>query len=386
LTGDLYDHLIAVIVISVLFVAAVVAVPNISYVNLLHMDQQQLRNIALATLKTMLLDVGYPTNWGSSVEFNASAVERFGLALAEESSLYILDPDKVQRLVVDNPLNYLSYEQVRELLGLQNYGFSLEIRPPFNVEVQNQSLEDDGIEVLRYEITVTTFDEKPIPNAVVEAFIFTSIYRGGEGEGEKYSIGFTKKTLYTNEMGKASLNEVLTGSISDVIVVFRTTVSDVHSMIAVYRNGAPPNDVAEVNMVNDTIVLTPPDVTPKDARWVLNVFAVSSDGVTSIYNGTKEDKINWGEGYNRWEKSFNSLKETDPILLVFNFKAVEKGSGRKGVLVVGPYPNYLGSRVINYSGEGKSLRDVGVQLQRVVSISGMTYVVELALWEENNSV
>jgi len=382
LTGDLYDHLIAVVVVSVLFVAAVVTVPNISYVNLLYMDQQQLRNIALSTLKTILLDVGYPSDWGSSVNFNASRVERFGLALDGSSSLYVLDPDKVQRLVVDNPLDYLEYEQVRELLGLQNYGFSLEIRAPFNVEVKNQSQEGDGIEVLRYEITVTTSDEKPIPNAIVEAFIFSSIYKGGDNENEKYSVNFQAKTLYTNETGKATLNEVLTGSISDVVVVFRITVSDVHSVMAVYRNGAPPIDIAEVNMVNDTIVLTPPDVTPKDARWVLNVFAVSSDGVTSIYNGTKEDKINWGEGYNQWEKSFNNLKEIDPVLLVFNFKAVEKGDGRKGVLVVGPYPNYLGSRVINYSDEGAPLSDVGVRLQRIVNISGMTYVVELSLWEE----
>lgn len=384
MTGDLYDHLIAVIVVSVLFVAAVVAVPNISYVNLLSMDQQQLRNIALSTLKTILIDVGYPSNWGSSIDFNASSVKRFGLALEGSSSLYVLDPDKVQRLVVDNPLNYLDYEQVRELLGLQNYGFSLEIRSPFNVEVENQSQEGDGIEVLRYEITVTTSDGKPIPNAIVDAFIFSSIYKGGDDE--RYSIGFQEKTLYTNETGKAMLYEVLTGSISDVIVVFRITVSDVHSMIAVYRNGAPPIDIAEVNMVNDTIVLTPPDVTPKDARWVLNVFTVSSDGVTSIYNGTKEDKINWGEGYNQWEKSFNNLKEIDPILLVFNFKAVEKGEGRKGVLVVGPYPNYLGSRVINYSDEEAPSGDVGVQLQRVVNISGMTYVAELSLWRENNSI
>jgi hypothetical protein len=379
LTGDLYDHLIAVIVVSVLFIAAVVAVPNISYVNLLYMDQQQLRNIALATLKTMLLDVGYPTEWGSSTEFNASSIERFGLALEDSPSLYVLDSDKVQRLVVDNPVGYLEYDQVRELLGLEGYGFSLKIRAPFKVSIEDQS--PSAITNLRYEVTVTSNDEKPLPNAIVDALIFYSLYKGGQNEDERYSVGYVEETVYTDEMGKCIIEKVLSGSVSDVIIVFKTTVGDVHSVVSVYRRGDPPADVAEINMVNDTIILTPPDSTPKDARWILNIATYSSDGVTSLYNGTQDDKINWGER-DRWEKTFNNLKDTDPVIMIFNFRAVEKGVGRKGILMVGPYPNYLGSRVVEYDSGGSSPSEAGVQLQRSVSLSGMTYIVEFSLWKE----
>jgi len=381
LTGDLYDHLIAVIVVSVLFLAAMVAVPNISYVNLLYMDQQQLRNVALATLKTMLLDVGYPTDWGSSTEFNVSSVERFGLALDASSSLYVLDSDKVQRLVVDNPIGYMDYDQVRELLGLEGYGFSLKIRAPFNVDVEDQSPSE--IENLRYEITVTSNDEKPIPNAVVNAFIFYSLFEVGIG-GESYTVEYIEETAYTNEMGKCTIEKVLSDSISDVIIVFQTTVGDVHTVVTVYRKGGPPNDVAEINIVNNTVILTPPDTTPKDARYVLNIATYTSSGVTSLYNGTlgTEDVITWGEGFNRWEKTFNSLKDTDPVIILFNFWAVEEAVGKRGILMVGPYPNYLGSRVLEYGSSDSSPSGTGVQLQRSVNISGMTYIVEFSMWKE----
>ena len=381
MAGYLYDHLIAVIVVSVLFIAAIVAVPNISYVNLLYMDQQQLRNVALATMKTMLLDVGYPANWGSDTSFNESSVCRFGLALEGSSSLYVLDPDKVQRLVVDNPVGYLGYDKVRELLGLEGYDFSLKIRAPFKVEVEDHS--PSAITNLRYEVTVMSNDEKPIPNAAVNAFIFYSVYKGGKDEDERYSVGCIRETVYTDEMGECTIEKVLTGSISDVIIVLQTTVGDVNSIMTVYRRGGPPEDIAEINIVNDTIVLTPPDSTPKDARWILNIISYSSDGLTSIYNGTQEDKITWGAGFNRWEKSFNNLKDTDPVIMIFNFRAVEKGVGRKGILMVGPFPNYLGSRVLEYGSGMSTPSGAGVQLQRAVNISGVTYIFELSLWRSS---
>lgn len=379
--GSLYDHIIAVIVVSVLFLAAVIAVPNISYVNLLYMDEQQLRNVALTTLKTILLDVGYPVEWGSSTEFDASSVDRFGLALDVSSSLYVLDSDKVERLVAENPVGFLEYDQVRELLGLEGYGFSLKIRAPFKVDVEDQS--PSSIKNLRYEVTVTSDDEKPIPNAVVNAFIFYSIFEGGKDQDERYSVEYIKETVFTDEMGKCTIQKVLSGSISDVIIVFQATVGDVHTIMSVYRSGGPPEDIADISIVGETVILTQPgNTTPKDARWVLNIFAFSGDGSTSMYNGTQDDKITWGQGYDRWEKNFNNLKYMNPAIMIFNFRAVEKGQGRKGILMVGPFPNYLGSRVLQFGNEESSPSGAGVQLQRSVSISGMTYVVELNLWKE----
>jgi len=117
----------------------VVVVPNLSYVNLLYVDQQQLRNMALETMKAILLQTGFPTNWGSEDPFNQDNVSRFGLAYAESSSSYVLDSDKVQRLVVDNPVGYVEYDKMRELLGLEGYEFSISILPPFNVTIEENN-------------------------------------------------------------------------------------------------------------------------------------------------------------------------------------------------------------------------------------------------------
>jgi len=47
MVAPVFEHITAIIVVSMLFVSAVIAVPAISYVNLLYVDQQQFRNVAL---------------------------------------------------------------------------------------------------------------------------------------------------------------------------------------------------------------------------------------------------------------------------------------------------------------------------------------------------
>ena len=123
MVNEVYDHIVAILVVGVIFVGAVVVLPAMSFANLQAVDQQQLRNTALNVFNALLLDIGEPTNWGSMEPFdiNDPRVKRFGLASVEDSMFYVLDPDKVQRLVVGNPLNYLEYDRVRELLELENY-------------------------------------------------------------------------------------------------------------------------------------------------------------------------------------------------------------------------------------------------------------------------
>ena len=130
--------MIGLVITGIIAVSAIVVIPNISYVNLLYVDQQQLRNIALDTLKAMLLDAGYPANWGTTGDFDP---DRFGLALAGSSSFYVLDSDKVQRLVVGNPTGVIEYEDIRTKLELQGYGFNFRIIPPFKVIVNDIDLE-----------------------------------------------------------------------------------------------------------------------------------------------------------------------------------------------------------------------------------------------------
>ncbi|MBS7621407.1 hypothetical protein KEJ32_04775, partial [Candidatus Bathyarchaeota archaeon] len=158
MVNAVYDHIVAILIICAMFTAAVIVLPQISIANIKAVDQQQLRNTALNVFNTMLLDTGLgfngtelTTDWGSIEEWSEDKVVKFGLASSRDSSFYVLDPNKVQRLVKDNPLGYLSYNRVKEILELQDYGFYFKISPPFNVT----NLDGTKIDATHPPITLT---------------------------------------------------------------------------------------------------------------------------------------------------------------------------------------------------------------------------------------
>jgi len=389
MVGTLYDHVVAVILVGTLFVVAVIAVPNIGYVGMFHVDEQQLRNIAAGALKTMLLDPGYPDEWGSGEHFNSTALKRFGLALSNGSFFYELDSDKVQRLVTGDPLGYLEYSKVRELLGLQGYGFGMAISAPFNVTVTpkgdvNQTSWEKSP---KFAVTVTYSDKKPVPNARVDAMILYSYLEKKDPQNDidnKYGIRFVRAVNVTNELGKSGIEGSIsdpTGKVEDnIVTVFRVTVANVATLTTVYRMGAPVQGIADINMVGDDLVLTrATECDPNSNNWLASAAIITDEGLMSLYNGTKQgDMLNYGSK-DVWEKTFNELKGTNPGILVFNFNAVVKYGGRGGVLMVGPTPAYLGQRVRWFGGTPKGTT---VSLHRTVQVCGMTYILEFVLWKE----
>jgi len=386
--GALYDHVAAVILVGTLFVVAVVAVPNIGYVGMFYVDEQQLRNIAWSALKTMLLDPGYPADWGSVEHFDSSSLKRFGLALSGGLVLYELDSDKVQRLVARDPMGYLKYEEVRELLGLQGYGFGMKITAPFNVTVTlkgdvNQTAWERYPE---FGVKVTYSDKKPVPNASVKATIIYSYLERKDPQDEfynKYVTHYVSTFNVTNELGKCDINGRIsdpTGKIEDnIVTVFRVAVANVATLTTVYRLGGATQKVADINIVSDTMILSRPEqYDPNANNWIASISILTEEGLISIYNGTQSDMLNYGSK-DLWEKTFNELKSADAEVVIFNFNAVIKQGGRGGVLSVGPSPAYLGGRVLWFGGTPKGTT---VSLHRSVQICGMTYIVEFVLWKE----
>jgi len=376
LAGDVYGYIVGLVITGMIFISAVIVVPNLSYVNLLYVDQQQLRNMALETMKAMLLETGYPANWGSKDPFNQDGVTKFGLAYAESSSSYVLDPDKVQRLVVDNPIGYVEYDKMRELLGLEGYGFSICILPPFNVTMEELDFEPPDLE---FEVEVSHNDGRAIPNAMVDTIIIYSTQEGGDWTLHVTIAG----TAFTDCLGICEINKTLNPSegISDVIVIFEVSVADLATIFVTYQK-TPPNDIANINLVGNSMILTMPDATPRGARWVDNVLMYAEEELTFLYNGTSDDKLNYGSK-DLWSKTFNDLKYHNPALLIFNFFAVDPGPhARREILIAGPYPNWMGSRVIQYGGAPEHAGTTVVNLHRTVIISEMTYIVELTLWKE----
>ncbi|HEX9261608.1 MAG TPA: hypothetical protein VF893_03685, partial [Candidatus Bathyarchaeia archaeon] len=174
--NSVYENIVAILIVGVIFVGTVVALPATINANLQTVDQQQLRNTASSVFDSMLLDVGSPSNWGSKVHFDQDGnpyfdpteVEKFGLAYADPFSKFVLDSDKVQRL---NP-GELDYESVRDLLRIQNdYGFLFSIYRPFRV-ASTLSITDNSV---NFSVTVTrTEDGTPIPKAAVKVTTFVT--------------------------------------------------------------------------------------------------------------------------------------------------------------------------------------------------------------------
>jgi len=379
MAGAAYDHLMAVVVLGAIFMAAVVVVPSLTYVNLLYMEQQQLQNVAVSVLKTVLFDEGYPANWGSMhgvSQFNEDDVERFGLAALSDPSFYVLDSDKVQRLA-NNPTGNLSYEKARASLGLSGYGFSLVIRPLFNVErAVSIGRPDDRTATISFWVNVSRYDGRPVPNAIVYATIIYAV--------DTPATSFAQAKATTDSLGMCTGSKVVSvgsGKITDVIVIFRVTVADLATLVVCAEDTRHPNNIAKINVVGDNIVLTNPDVMvgPHAARWVLNILMFNFETAVNLLNGSRsnEYKLTYGKGFGVWDRQFNGLSMSEPGILIFTFDAVDQG--RTVLLLVGPYALWNQNGVIAFN-SGHSTGEETVSIERNVIISGMAYVAELRLW------
>jgi len=385
MAGVLYDYLIGIVIMGIIFISAVFVVPQISYVNLLHLDQQQLRNIASETLKAILLQAGYPEDWGAADPFDQDDILRFGLAAPNSSSFYVLDPDKVQRLVEDNPLGTVEYEKMRELLNLGGYGFSLSIVPPFNVTVDVDEFEngDDDAEI-ELEVHVSSRNGMPISNAIVESTIIYSTEKS-----DNTSLYFIIDRYLTDSLGKCEIEKHINSpdgeKFSDIIVIFKITVADLSTLLVTYQT-TPPNNIANISIVEDDVILTSDQIpTPHGARWIDNIIIFDSNSFSYLYNGTRDpvkDKLTYGQGFRVWNHTFPGLKKSNPAFLLFSFWVpVGQGQGRRTVLIAGPSPNWLGSRVLHF-GDFPTSTSSSVKIERNVVISEMTYVAELTMWKE----
>lgn len=380
--------MIGLVITGIIAVSAIIVIPNLSYVNLLYMDQQQLRNIALGTLKTMLLDAGYPATWGSTYDFDPSQVERFGLALAGSSSFYVLDPDKVQRLVIGNPAGFINYTDIRTELKLQGYGFNFQIIPPFKVLVNDEDFDSESNPITLgnltegVEVFVTYNAGSPIPHASVEATVFYLL----KNVDDPYTV---KTSNSTNALGKCIIKPDIPqdpDDISDFVMVFKVTVAGVTTVTSSYMEGFSQH-VMNASMVGENITMAIPEGPgwekgSSGVRWVKSVVVVNEYGFWTIYNGTQQDdKITWGGANWGWTKLFSGLSSYNPLFIIFNLSVPNP---RRFIFFLGPNPNWKGSRVEAY-GDPTGTRGASsaVRIQRDVILSGMTYIAELTLWKES---
>ena len=170
----IYEYLFAGVIIIALLIGSTVMVTTLSSPASNASDKDLLKVTAEKIMTQMLLDSGYPYDWGS----NTSVVPQvFGLAKYGLTSrqAYELDPDKVLRLNEGLP-SYVNATFAANLLGLGNsnnpshkaldYGFTLEFNETLHVSTQQIGSGDT------YSINVTSDYALPIIGANVSAVLY----------------------------------------------------------------------------------------------------------------------------------------------------------------------------------------------------------------------
>jgi hypothetical protein len=164
----IYDYLFAGVIIIALLLGSTVMMAMLSS-PALNASEKDLLKIASEKIMTqMLLDPGYPYNWGSDNQ-NMTV---FGLAKYGETSreAYLLDPDKVLRLnntLEGNASYYFPASNASSLLNLgTDYGFTLEFNETLKVSVNQMGPTDI------YSISVASDYALPMMGANVSATLY----------------------------------------------------------------------------------------------------------------------------------------------------------------------------------------------------------------------
>ena len=376
-----YDSIVAIIVVGVIFIGTVIALPAINYTNLQTLDQQQLRNTALSVFDTMLLDVGSPSNWGSSgPNFSQNTVKEFGLAYSDPFSKYVLDGDKVQKIDVSNTSAFIEYEYVRKLLNITDYGFQLTIQRPF-LTTWNLDLTSN---VVHYYLAVTrTEDGTPIPNA--EVVITTSLAWTNNTGYDVMTLD--PVTAYTNAAGvcEGVQSPTVSGTATHAVSFMRITVAGMSTTV-VARNSNPFGGLITIHTSGDTITLSLPEEfvgnNTHSERRILEIDAFKNV-LIPLYDGDTshppEIKITHGSGYEYWSWEKPGLRYMNPTALLFWAQLTLKGYGRVIVLVAGSLNFGATGEIMSFGPDPLNENPI-VVMRRLVVIADMTYVAKLEFW------
>jgi hypothetical protein len=377
-----------------IFVGVVVAVPaSMSFTTSQAIDQQQLRNTALNVFNAMLQGTGAPSNWGYQFPFDQNSVRTFGLASSSPFSSYILDSNKVQRIDTSIP-GSMNYSYVRNLLGLQGYGFQFSLFRPFKVAWDIQWNDQTNHVTLRVNVSRTE-DGAPIPNAVVMANIIATTTNPNKKDEPKLSVSQIYHTEFTDLLGQAEIDETLvvdTGyTLEKAIAFMHITVAGMETMVVASRDSAA-QDCLKISTYDETLSLTffekeyyNTSKIPSGERKIEAIYGYDFESLMLLHQGDQKDVITASQSdssYSTWSREFPGLNSINPSMLIFVI-SVPLGQGEGGrqlVVIAGPFSFDASTRIFQFGPE--TTGNILTTTRRLVIISGMTYVCELLLWKE----
>ncbi len=153
-----YEYICAGIILLLILSVTDISMFNL-VTNQLTQIEQEKGLIAEEILDVILLSPGDPPNWGNY----STAPSSIGFAAQNSLEEYVLDANKVVRMLEDS-VYYISPGKARVLLGLSsNFQFSLRMMPVFIIDISSEA---DGI----YTLTLTNHKGLPIPNVNITGF------------------------------------------------------------------------------------------------------------------------------------------------------------------------------------------------------------------------
>ncbi|RLE84521.1 MAG: hypothetical protein DRJ67_10410, partial [Thermoprotei archaeon] len=165
------------------------------------MESEQLYTVAERVLNKVLLTPGRPINWGTDLTITEDNMTDFGLALAGSHEPYVLDPDKLMRLVnyswFGNPA-FLDPRHVASLLKLEGYGFMLEFAPLFTLRATPLAVDPDTGVAVQLDVTAINYEGEPLANVNVTGLLLVLYSEGGCGSST--SVDVNHALLRDNEV------------------------------------------------------------------------------------------------------------------------------------------------------------------------------------------
>lgn len=399
MAGSTIDHLVSVTVFLGAILLFIGLFNQTIQTAILYQRHRHLATKCSDLLDNMMLNPGYPINWGKS---NCTPTS-FGLQ-DPEFTQYRLSPFSLMRLrsSLGDPVYYpktdtyysnitigfgnfllvpytevINYSTASKLLGINGtYGFQLTITPIITVsisEVQSNPLK------LAVYVTGAGF---PLPNAVVSYCFLTVEPTGGQGSYPAYNIDYG--TAYTDHKGSVLLNfsSVDGTSESYVLIVY----AHLSGLIGVgYHEHVTEDENYIVPFISDfekreVIIAHSYDVHGGDnpAQIAYNAtFVLLTEDFTlremPMENSTgKVGKINYGEG-----KPYKivTIPTYNPGILVITYRksAVECG------VVLMPWGISSMAFPVTFGGDPIKREWVATDIRQVI-VNGIAYQAKLALW------
>ncbi|MEM2087481.1 MAG: hypothetical protein QXF52_02250 [Thermoproteota archaeon] len=397
------DNIFAFFVLILILVTFIGYIIPSTYLSFNTVEEHQLEEVAQSIIDKMLLNPGYPDDWGNITKVNYdSNLLSFGLQKAGGAP-YELDVDKVQRIVnvgdYQLPLTVrVNYSRIAELLGLGNeYGFSIRIRPALNISVfhartyvfkKNEPKKQNVTSVVN--VVVKTPEGRPAIGAnVTGLYIFMNVRNKG-GEKDEAYVNYTYRTNVTRWDGSTTIDftsylQALEGQIGQgqfqkaipAIVVY----AEYYGIRAISSKSLGEESDALKGTVVGNYMIVDYNIelldSPRGAAHVKNATGLSNPPyyvyLGSLINDTKGESgmvVNRGAKQHRVYKISAEIDDDVAFMIV----PVKKEGENKMIILFRPPFDAVCQR-----GWASGNIKTGV-LKRMIRMGSFHYIVEVRVW------